>query len=155
MFQFRVTKYDPAQRDVRGAYRRDEWISIRDIGRVFGDNMLTEVEYQRVEDAYVNSALAFMQEAEISSLAVALLENKRATPLTFADGSILAIRECGRVVRQMLREQFWCKLEGERVFIHIGWDYYMYIGVPRECGRAQAFARELGLFVESFPSPYY
>ena len=38
-------------------------------------------------------------------------------------------------------------------FIHFGWDYYMYIGMPHPCPTAQARAAELGLYVEEFASP--
>jgi hypothetical protein len=39
-------------------------------------------------------------------------------------------------------------------FIHFGWDYYMYIGVPHPCASAQARPIELGLYVEKSASPY-
>jgi hypothetical protein len=86
VFEFRVTKYDPAHRDARGAYTRDEWTAVSDIGRAFGGVVLTEPEYRRVEDAYVTAAVAFLREAEVPSLAVAGLENHAAVPLPFAEG---------------------------------------------------------------------
>lgn len=63
MFVFRVTKYDPAHRDRHGAYTRDDWISVSDIGRAFAGVVLTETEYRRVEDAYTTAAVAFLREA--------------------------------------------------------------------------------------------
>jgi hypothetical protein len=50
MFEYRVTKYDPAHRAASGAYR-DEWTSFSDIGRSFGGVILTVEQYQRIEDA--------------------------------------------------------------------------------------------------------
>jgi hypothetical protein len=154
VFEFRVTKYDPAHRDRHGVYTRDEWTSVSDIGRAFGGVVLTEVEYRRVEDAYATATVAFLREAEVPSLAVAGLENHAALALPFAEGLSLRLSEIGEVVRRVLREEFWCRLEGTGAFVHIGWDYYIYVGVPSPCPGALALARQLSLFVEPFRSPY-
>ncbi|AWM35889.1 hypothetical protein GobsT_63800 [Gemmata obscuriglobus] len=155
MFEFRVTKYDPAHRDSRGAYTRDEWIAVSDIGQAFGGVVLTEAEYRRVEDAYVAAAIAFLREAGVEALSVAGLENHARVPLPFADGSSLGLAEAGGVVRRLLRAEFWCRLEGAGAFVHVGYDYYMYVGVPVACPGAVADARQLGLFPEPFRSPYH
>jgi hypothetical protein len=146
--------YDPAYRDRRGAYTRDEWTSVGDIGRVFAGVILTEPEYKRIENAYAEAAIAFLTEAGISTLAVAGLENHAAARLSFAEGSPLELAEVGEVVRRVLREEFWCRLEGAGAFVHIGYDYYMYVSVPGPCSNAAALSRDLGLFVEPFASPY-
>ncbi len=154
MVEFRVTKYDPAHRDARGAYTRDEWTAVSDIGRAFGGVVLTAAAYQRVEDAYATAAVAFLREAGVAALAVTGLENHATVPLPFAEGSSLGQAEIGGVVRRVLREEFWCRLEGAEAFVHLGYDYYMYIGVPRPCPEAEMLARSLGLFVEPFQSPH-
>lgn len=154
MLEFRVTKYDPAYRDASGSYTRDEWTSVTQIGRAFSGVVLTESSYQQIEDAYAGAAVAFMREAGIPSLAVAGLENTAHVPLSFAEGSVLDLVKVGAVVRRVLREQFWCRLEAPDAFIHIGWDYYMFLGVPRPCPGAETRARQLGLFVEPFSSPH-
>jgi hypothetical protein len=38
--------------------------------------------------------------------------------------------------------------------IHVGWDYYLYIGIPCEPSASIEAARGDGLFVEPFESPY-
>jgi hypothetical protein len=58
------------------------------------------------------------------------------------------------VLRALLREEYWCKLESDSAYIHVGYDYYMYVGVPAECREAVAEATRLGLFVEPMQSPY-
>jgi nucleoside-triphosphatase len=55
VFEYRVTKYDPAFRDRAGRYLREEWTSVGDIGRSFGGVVLTREEYRRVEVAHVVS----------------------------------------------------------------------------------------------------
>ena len=154
MFEFRVTKYDPAYRNAGSSYTRNEWTSVSDIGQRFDGVVLTEPEYQRVEDAYAATAVAFLQEAGVPSLAVAGLENHATVPLPFTEGSALGPTEVGWVVRRLLREEFWCRLESEGAFIHVGYDYYMYVGVPMACPDAVTLARQFGLFPEPFRSPY-
>ena len=47
------------------------------------------------------------------------------------------------------------KLEGDDGFIHVGWDYYLYVGVAQGCPEARRLAAERGLFVEPCVSPYH
>jgi hypothetical protein len=154
MFEFRVTKYDPAHRNSVGSYTRDDWTSVGDIGRPFSGSVLTQSEYQRVEDAYAVVAVAFLQEAGSPNLSVAGLENQKNAQILFADGASLSLEEIGLVIRRVLREEFWCRLEGVAAFVHLGYDYYMYVGVPQPCPAAEALAQRLGLFVEPIHSPY-
>ena len=50
----------------------------------------------------------------------------------------------------------WCELESadRDVFVHWGYDYYMYLGAAVECPQVLERARDRGLFVEPFASPY-
>jgi hypothetical protein len=152
--EYRVTKYNPAFRDSSGAYTRDEWISFGDIGRSFDGVELTRGEYQRVEDAYVAAAIAFLRESAVPQLAVRTLEKKQGQAVRFSEGDALPIEQLPDVLRSVLREEFWCRLEATDAFVHVGWDYYMYVGVPRPCPAARRKAQELGLYVEDFASPY-
>lgn len=146
MFEFRVTKYDPAHRNRRGYFLLEEWICASQIGQVFGGTVLTEAEYRRVEDAYATAAVEFLREAEVPALSVAGLENHAGIALPLIEGESLGLAEIGGVIRQLLRGEFWYRLEGEEAFVRIGYDYYMYIGVPVECPAAVVIARRLGLF---------
>jgi len=152
--EYRVTKYNSEFRDPTGACKRDDWISVKDIGRSFAGVVLTREEYDRVEHAYVSAALTFLREASLTSMTVEGLENAKRQRLAFREGSVLPLEQLGDVIGRVLREEFWCRLQGVDAFIHVGWDYYMYVGVPHPCPRAQAQAVELGLYVEDFISPY-
>jgi hypothetical protein len=154
MIEYRVTKYDPARRNANGAYLEDEWTSATDIGRAFRGVVLTDDAYQCVERAYICSALAFISEGGLSFLAVAGLKNHKALALGFGEGSVFPVDNLSEMIRRILREEFWCRLEGHGGFIHFGWDYYMYIGVPSRCPDAEKFAQEHGLFPEECASPY-
>src|SRR5438876_10123615 len=74
MFGWRITKYDPAYRNAAGAYLKDEWTSVSDIGKSFDGKALTVEEYRSVENAYVSTALRFLSEANLNCLNVTSLE---------------------------------------------------------------------------------
>jgi hypothetical protein len=154
MIEYRVTKYNPALRDASGAYTADEWILFEQIGSAFGGVVLTEAEYLRVEQSYIDSAIAFLREGGLSSLTVEGMENHKKLALEFGEGSVLSLEQIGDVIRRMLREELWCRLESDKGFVHIGWDYYMFIGVPHRCPKAELLAEGLGLYAERISSPY-
>jgi hypothetical protein len=152
--EYRVTKYNPAFRDYSGAYTKVEWTMFRQIGQTFSGVVLTSDEYESVEEAHIQAALSFLRESGLLSMRVAGLENHRMQPLDFQNDSVLPLERIGAIIRQILREEYWCRLEGSDGFLHFGWDYDMYIGVPHLCPTARARATKLGLFVEEFASPY-
>lgn len=152
--QYRVTKYDPAKRDVSGAFLEDDWTSITDIGKTFGGTVLTEDGYLRTERAYEQAAASFMREAGIASLTVTGLENVSRFPEAPAEGSILPLEDVEPVLRALLRGKYWCRLQAPGGFIHVGHDYYMYLGVPAACPGAERMSRDSGLYVEAVRSPY-
>jgi len=153
-YQYRVTKYDPKLRSATGAYLADDWTSCFDIGKSFGGTLLTEKRYLGVEQAYLQAAVAFLAEANIVKLKVVGLENHQQILSAPPEGSTIQSSEASQVLRSLLREEYWCKLENPKSFIHVGYDYYMYIGLPTKCPNAIAVANSIGLFVEEFPSPY-
>ena len=136
------------------AYTLDDWIMFSDIGLSFDGVVLTHDEAKRVEDAYVAVAVSYLREAGVPSVTVAGLENSCGVSLSFGDGSELSLQQVGEVIPRMLREEFLCRLEGPMAFVHIGWDYYMYVGVSKACIASELMASRVGLFVETFRSPY-
>lgn len=83
MHEYRVTKYNPAFRDHSGAYTKVEWTMFTQTGQTFSGVVLSSDEYERVEEAYVPSALSFLRESGLRSMRVAGLENSRSVPLDF------------------------------------------------------------------------
>jgi hypothetical protein len=158
MFEYRVTKYDPSKRDAQGRYLADEWIMYSQVGQAFGGVVLTMEEYERTERAYINAALSMLDECGVESLRVRALENRdrvRECSFDLYEDAVLSGDQLGEALRYLLREQFWCRLEADDgSFIHIGWDYYMYIGLPCGASRAILAAKAEGLFVEPLMSPY-
>jgi len=155
--QYRVTKYDPSLRDDGGAFTGIEWTSRSDIGREFGGAPLSEAEYLRVETAYLFAIEAFLGEAKVESLTLSGIENTSSARLPgFAkSGANLSLRECVKFARLVLREETWGKLAAPgRAYVHFGYDYYMYLGLPSKCLGAVSAVHGQGLFVEPFRSPY-
>ncbi|MFF0295789.1 S1 RNA-binding domain-containing protein [Kitasatospora sp. NPDC004614] len=155
-FVHRVTKYDPANRDERGHYLADDD---------------TDSDRGPIEAAYLQAVVAFAEECGVDRLTIGRPEAAFfASPEDggrleglfpglhgFHDGAEVSLETALELVRMMLRGgEGWCLLEaGDRFFVHIGWDQYMYIGTDRPCERAVARVRRLGLFPEPIPeSPH-
>lgn len=166
MSGYRVTKYDPALRRADGAYGRDEWTSVSDVGSSHDGETLTCARYLAVEDAYVDSVHRFMQvvkvmcmrvvdleiTGEVAALPEPLVDEASARLHRVSDGQQVAGEQLDWVVRLALRELLWCRLEGERGFyVHFGYDYYMYIG--SDCELVPPPLPE-GMYAEVHSSPY-
>ncbi|MER7111330.1 RNA-binding protein [Streptomyces sp. NPDC000229] len=161
-YVYRVTKYDPADRDEHGHYTGAEH---------------TVSDHGETEAAYLRAVLAFAAEADIGRLSVrepqvpSLAHFDLERPLDgfglegvfptglpgFHDGAEVALDIALELVRLMLRDSgAWCRLEAEGSFaVHVGWDQYLYISSSRPCEEALARTRELGLYPERLDaSPY-
>ncbi|MEV0374463.1 S1 RNA-binding domain-containing protein [Streptomyces sp. NPDC050636] len=159
---YRVTKYDPADRDEHG-----HCIGTAD----------TVSDHGEIEAAYLHAVEAFAAESGIDHLSVREpqvpslahfgverplddfgLDGLFPTGLTgFHDGVEVPLDVGLELVRLMLRDSgAWCRLEAEGAFaVHVGWDQYLYIGSSRPCEEALARTRTLGLFPQRLDaSPY-
>lgn len=130
VYEYRVSKYNPAFRDQSGAYTKLEWTFFRQIGQTFSGLLLTSDEYERVEKAYIQAALSFLRESGLLSMRVAGLQDSRKQPPNFQNDSVLPLELLDEIIRQILREEYWCRLEASDGFLHFGWDYY---SVPHPC----------------------
>ncbi|MGI5405254.1 S1 RNA-binding domain-containing protein [Streptomyces chartreusis] len=161
-YVYRVTKYDPADRDQHGHY-----VGAED----------TTNDHGPVEAAYLHAVAAFAEDTGVDRLAIrepqlggaahlsleppvngyGLPDLFAADPAGFHDGALVPIAVGLELVRAMLRDNgAWCRLEAEGVFtVHVGWDQYLYLGSSRPCEAALARTRALGLFPERLDaSPY-
>ncbi|MFI8292483.1 RNA-binding protein [Streptomyces sp. NPDC085614] len=159
---YRVTKYDPADRDDHGHYT-----GVEDVTSDHGE----------VEGAYLQAVQAFAADTGVDRLSV---REPEVSPFAhfgvdpplggfglgtllpgglagFHDGAEVSLDSGLELVRLMLRDSgAWCRLEVEGAFaVHVGWDQYVYISSSRPCHVALARTRELGLFPERLgASPY-
>ena len=115
---------------------------------------LTLSEYETVETKYVNAAVAFLHEAGIHELTVRGLESAKNGKPSVSEGVSVRLEQLPDILRALLREEFWCRLESQVAYLHVGYDYYLYVGVPSPCPAAELASSQAGLFVEPLPSPY-
>jgi small subunit ribosomal protein S1 len=152
-YTFRVSTFDPVDRDEHGAY-----IGVEDV----------RSDHARVEAAYLAAVAAFARDSGVDRLVVREpsilvinfgvepaidgygLAGLFADPGDYHDGAQVPIGVAVELVRGMLRDNgAWCRLEVEdRFFVHVGYDQYVYIGSTTPCGRAAALTRDSGLFAE-------
>lgn len=126
MYEFRVTKYDPSKRNDKGHYQdKNEWTEYSDIGK-----SVNFKDYERVESAYIDLAIEMIRGSGINALKVMGLEDTQRKSEVGESEEVL-LSNIASVLRSLLRGEYWCKLESEQGFVHIGWDYYMYIGVNK------------------------
>lgn len=150
MQEFRVTKYNPAKRNDKGHYvNSDEWTEYSDVGL-----SVSLEEYEKIERAYINSAIEIIARSGIHSLKVIALQDQK-NKCEFNENAEVLTASLEPVLRALLRGDYWCRLETDQGFIHIGWDYYMYIGVTRVNETALCNTKNRGLYIETFVSPYH
>ncbi|TGA99779.1 hypothetical protein E4665_02170 [Sporolactobacillus shoreae] len=155
MYSWRITKYDPAKRNQDGSYAdAKEWTSYSDIGK-----SVSEDEYLRTEENYLNAIKAFAEELAITEVSLSALDgNSTEDAINLFKiwlGKKISLKDAVKLARLVLREDLWCKMEvPDYFFVHFGYDYYMYIGAYKDCPAARKKTEASGLFVESFASPY-
>lgn len=172
MISWRITKYNPKYRNEKDEYQKNEWTSCHDIGKLYDGKEFKVNDYMTVENAYIDTVLSFVKGVNIPTLTVKYLEkyNNSITfdenPLVYTvemielfkniyEGNVLEIREIEYLCRLVLREQLWCKLESDnKMFVHFGYDYYMYIGCLSKPEGIINSIEKKGLFIEKFESPY-
>jgi hypothetical protein len=172
MYWWRITKYNPQNRDSSGLYLTSEWTSFSDIGKCFNGTILTRNDYMVIENLYVDAVISFAEALGVYSVyATSFEESDFQSPnciqkngINTADvlfkikhNRVLYFEEMKLVIRMILREMIWCKLESNsHLKIHFGYDYYMYIGVSNY-SKAKSIISKIqasGLFVECYESPY-
>lgn len=156
-YKYRITKYNPTYRNEEGVFQCDDWTSISDIGRTYNGKVFSKPDYEAVEEAYLFSIESMLTEASIQTLTLKSSENHRdfKLPEFVVNNASLSINQCVDFARLCLREKVWGILSMPRLaYVHFGYDYYMYIGVPVACKRSILAISEKGLYVEAFRSPY-
>ena len=167
MFFWRITKYNPKNRDFNGVYLKEEWTCYSEVGDIICGRVFTFEEYLEIENAYVSAIILFMECNNLENLQVTNLEkniklkqdvhlNEEMIALfnEAKEGLILNKDAIKLLARLVLREKLWCKLESKNIFVHFGWDYYMYIGSSSKCKESIRIIHQNELFVEEYESPY-
>jgi hypothetical protein len=169
-YSWRITKYNPTYR-YNGAYQKKEWTSMSEVGTVFLTGEFLLEHYLQTESLYIRAIHSIMKENNINSLQVIELEryNFDLEKCEFAsiysdemkriysivnNGDYISKHELKLLSQLILREKLWCKFQSREMFVHFGFDYYMYIGSMKECSESLKEISVSGLFVEAYESPY-
>lgn len=145
MLNFRITKYDPKNRNSDGHYQVDEWTSPSEVGKTFDGIEFKECEYFEIEEKYLNAVIECLKSKSIKHLRVVELEsrflqeylldkdnqwlvNEEFKTIELFEDKKLEKDEIRIVIKMVLRGFLWCRLEiNEQFSLRFGWDYYMYI----------------------------
>lgn len=160
MFSWRITKYNPKNRDEGGSYLdNEEWTCFSDVG-----TKVSEGDYLRTESKYINAITTFMDELGIKKLYLNDLElwsdevqNQNASTFLIKIwvGKSVSTQEIKELAKLTLRNVIWCKLSYKnKFFVHFGYDYYMYIGTNMDLLNVRQKIEDTGLYIEEFKSPY-
>ncbi|MDQ6600772.1 hypothetical protein [Bacillus salipaludis] len=160
MFSWRITKYNPKNRDEEGSYLdNEEWTCFSEVG-----TKVSEEDYLRTESNYINAITTFMDELGIKKLYLNDLEiwsdevqNQNASPFLTKMwvGKSVSTQEIKELAKLTLRNVIWCKLSYKnKFFVHFGYDYYMYIGTNMDSLNVRQKIEDTGLYIEEFKSPY-
>jgi len=168
MYTWKITKYNPIFNGSDGRYENDEWTSISDIGKTFEGKMLSLESYKLCENAYIESIHLVMKANNVTSLKIQALEKRythdypdmqekysKSYIESLKEGEIICYADIDFLVRLILREMVWCKLiVKQSMFVHFGYDYYMYIGSKEKLVNEIEEMIRLGLFPVEMQSPY-
>ncbi len=124
--------------------------------------------YIKMEDLYIQTIYDFMNCCAVSSLQVFDLEKPKKISFDPYDSSSmislfktvenkmwLTLEQTEDICKLILREKLWCKLANtSKIYVHFGYDFYMYIGTNVPCREAVANTEQRGLFIEAYESPY-
>lgn len=153
MRQYRLSKYDPTFRDAKGIYTRDEWTFFAQVGTVVYGKVVTLAEYEAKEAAYIRVVCSLVDASSIGPYVVSDLEGTHAE---LQESTSINRSALPSIMRSLLREEYWCRLtDSFGHFIHVGWDLYLYLGLPDNLDNPEAIASAEELFLETFESPYH
>jgi len=167
MIGYRVTKYNPANRDNEGRYFLDEWTEYCDIGKKFNKKRFTYNEYVIVEEKYIKTIVSLM-----NFLGVKYISFKRGRRVLLEEDSLATkdmkkiynsikrefkvyIEDIPDLVKLILRGYIWGVIKNEKMEVHFGNDFYMYIGLPAYNDELMESVIPDGLYGEQCCLPTY
>ncbi|WP_226068310.1 hypothetical protein [Dickeya zeae] len=145
-YSYRVTKYRIIDNDGNLYSSPDEWTSFFDVGdKVDAD------EYYKVESQYVDfilEACSFFSVNEFKLKGVELNGD-----VQYSENQKIKVNFIENIVKDVLREEVWCKLVSDNIEFHFGYDFYMYFLSKKN---PESFIKKLNspLTVQEYTSPY-
>lgn len=149
-YSYRITKY--RYLTFGGTLRSPatEWTSFSEIDQEDEDRTR---EYLATEGEYISLAIYLCNSFGASSLKVQGLENSKPIENDICEGQSFTIAQVPKLIASILREEFWCRLIGDGIEFHFGYDYYMYFVSDRDASEF-ILNSKTKLFTQEFLSPY-
>lgn len=173
MYKYRITKYNPSFRDDNGAYLKDDWTAISDIGRSFDEGKLTPNEYKKNEDAYIIAIHLIMDYLSVPYLIITNVDIPDPTDEIFQkrikkfrefyteemldyyskakNNDKLNKEKVDFHCRFMLREDIYSEVHYPRKMkVFIAYDYLMGIHTSKSLKPIFPLLKKQGLYIEDF-----
>lgn len=167
MFGYRITKYNPQNRNELGYYQKEDWIGIDDIGKTFCKKKLTLQRYLKVEEAYAQAIVYIMDYLKLKSLTLKNFTRLKLTHPELLNQEMLNIynnsfnneqidqKKACLLTKLSLREEIAGTFESKDMFVRFDYDYYMFIGTSKEISDSlRKKIEKSGLFVEDISKSY-
>lgn len=148
---YRISKYNRIYRE-KGVYLREEWTDYSDIGKRFNGNLFSEKEYLEIEQNYIDCVVDLLNRVNVYQFDIIGMEQREAT--IWKNLCCIDIANLADLIRDILRNKCWCRIEGKNCYLHFGFDYYMYIGVSLPRDTVNKICSQHNLFCEVMISPY-
>jgi hypothetical protein len=147
-YYFRITKYNPENRNEMWHYNVDEWTAISDIKKYNVD----WDEYKNIELAYIDIVVNLLKKFNYDSLEIFQLEKWikwkefdkmrirgfwKKWKMLFKDvvnnwKIKLSLEEFSIFIRLLLREMLWWVISWDKIEIKVWYDYYLFLTTTDE-----------------------
>lgn len=145
MKEYSISKYRPDLYDGNGCYLRNEWTSFWEIGRNFYNGILSEEEYLKIEQRYIDVAVTLARLSGCSYLIINHLECENDIRDSFSQRSCnkqlleaaqnmkqglrVSVSSCSDYLRLCIREFCWAVFSNKLhdFSIDFGYDFYMHV----------------------------
>lgn len=151
MTNYRLTKYNPAFRDQKGVYTKNEWTSFGDIGSTYDGAVFKEKDYLQIENNYLNAIEELLKLAQVNNLKLVQLENSKnfQFEIDLKVGESYQFSSVIKIAKQTLRENIWTEFKNETgEYLKFGYDYYVYLGLDYDYQQAKEVTEKYHLFLE-------
>lgn len=173
MKHYRITKYDPKNRNEKGHYMYDHWTEFGDIGRTLEGELVTIEKYLAAESDYINAVIQILKENKIKYLRViglnkkilkySINENKgkwfhrdEFETIDLFEDKKVTIDEIEIICQMNFRYYSDVSLEiKDKFYIHFTFDMYMFVGTPNISLELINKINSTSVFVEEDYSPFY
>jgi len=163
---YRVTKYNPAYRNEKGWYMRDDWTDYSEVVKTGAKREYDE--YKKIEDLYIHYLQIGLQSAADKTFVVSGLERYKAEIKKYVD----RLQDCNKellfkiknnykcsitevldIARLILRILVWCTFDSTSSYIDFSYEYYMFVGGVYYDESTIKEAALNGIYIEEMDSP--